>query len=119
MVTWLQLWWELLIPFIVISLLVTLPTIQWSGHLIGGGPLREWLLNQCVLPWLPTDMAHTLVQWWMSATTFQEISLSMLIALNINVVLLPVMYLQGELIIRYRAWAAAKSLDLLRHSIRR
>lgn len=119
MITWMQLWWELLIPTIITGLLTTLPTIHWKDGMIGGGPIREWLLNHCLLPLVPHHAAEMLVQWWMTASTLQEVSLSVLIAINLNVLLLPVLYLSGEAQIRYRAWAASTSLKVLRQSIRR
>ena len=119
MITWMQLWWELLIPLLMVAVLsVALPTIHITGRVSGGGPIREWFLNHCLLPLLSDHDAQALVVWWMKANEWQEIALVLFIGLNINVVLLPLLWAQGEAWIRLKSWFARRSLEDRRRLIR-
>ena len=61
MITWLTYWPALLTPTVILSALAGLPTRMFNGHLVGGGPVREYYLNHFILPVLPADAASSLV----------------------------------------------------------
>lgn len=118
MITWIQLWPMLMLPTLFIGLACTLPTTQWQGRIIGGGPVREWLLNHWLLPFLSDSGAASLVAWFNIARPLQEWLLSLLIGINANALLLPALYFAGEGYIQLVAWFAKKDLELKRKGAR-
>lgn len=118
MITWLQLWPLLALPFFLLTVLGFLPTTELAGRVFGGGPIREAMLNT-VVPFLPSQHGHTLILWFESATTRQELALHALISLNVNALLLPLLYAIGEAWIRFRAWVVRTNLDLRQRAARR
>lgn len=119
MITWLQLFPILLLPTYVLGALAALPTVQAFNRLLGGGPLREWLLNHCLLSWFPTRAGNVLINWFASATVIREWLLAFLIALNLNALTLPLLYAAGSGLIRIKNWFAIKNLELKRKNARR
>jgi hypothetical protein len=119
MITWLQLFPMLLMPTYVLGALAALPTVQAFNHLLGGGPVREWLLNHCLLSWLAPPAGHTVIGWFAHATAIQEWLLALLIALNLNALCLPLLYAVGNGLIRVKNWFAIKNLELKRKNARR
>ena len=119
MITWLQLAVLLPLPTVLLGLIAALPTREFNGHLLGGGPFREYLLNHIIVPVLPNDAAISLVQWFAHANVWQEWLLSLLIVVNINGVLLPLLYGLGEVLITVSTWIIRKDLELKRNAIRR
>jgi hypothetical protein len=119
MITWIQLWPLLGLPSFAIGVLTALPTVDAFGRVLGGGVLREWLLNHVALPLLPDAISISLVRWFEHATVIQEWGLAMLIALHINVALLPLLYFTGEAILRLNNWFTTTDLQLKRKAARR
>ncbi len=119
MITWLQLFPILLLPTYVLIALAALPTVHAFNRTLGGGPLREWLLNHCLLAWLPDVPGQVLVTWFAKATVLQEWLLALLIALNLNTLTLPLLYTAGNGLIRIKNWFVIKNLELKRHHARR
>jgi fumarate reductase subunit D len=119
MVTWMQLWWELIAPVVLITVFgVAIPTIHFGGHVSGSGPIRQWLINECLLPLFSNDAAQQIVTWLMQGGAGREIAVVAFIAININVALLPLLWAQGEATIRIKSWLARKSLSDRRRLIR-
>jgi hypothetical protein len=119
MITWLQLFPILLLPTYVLGVLAALPTVTAFNRMLGGGPLREWLLNQLLLSWFPTHAGTALVEWFTHASIVQEWLLALLIALNLNAISLPLLYALGNGLIRVKNWFAIKNLELKRKNARR
>lgn len=119
MITWLQLWPLLVFPSFLISALSALPTVLFNGRYLGGGPIREWLLNHVLLSWLPQTASIDVVAWWAHALPWQEWCVTLLLAFNLNVLLLPLLFGFGEIQIRFRNWTAATTLELKRKGVRR
>lgn len=119
MTTWLVIWPVLFSPFILLSTVTLLPTFVVWERMVGGGPIREWLLNYILLPVLPHDAAVSLVHWFNSALVWQEWLLATVVAININALVLPILYCAGLGVIRWRSWAARADLDIRRSAINR
>lgn len=118
MITWIQVWPILGIPFLTLAGLAALPTAAFNGRVLGGGPIREWLLNHLMLPALPHEAAVQAVVWFQHASGLQEWSMSALIALNVNALLLPAFYGLGLVLIRTGNWFTNKDLELKRQAAR-
>ncbi|MDH5485764.1 MAG: hypothetical protein OEY43_11065 [Gammaproteobacteria bacterium] len=88
------------------------------GVTLGGGLVREWLLNRFLLPLSPSEQGHQLVHWFAGASTVQEWLMAMLITININAILLLPLYVIGTGLIRISGWYARTELDLKRKGIR-
>lgn len=117
MITWVQLWPLLAAPAFLASLLSALPTFALKGVLLGGGPLRQWLINTFMLPVVPTEAGHDFVAWFAHASVVSEWFVSFFVALNVNAILLPALYLVGALIIRVQAWLARMDINQRRNAI--
>lgn len=118
MITWLNYWPVLIMPTVILSAIAGVPTYLHSGGLIGGGPVREYFLNHFVLPLLPADSAAQLVAWFSTASAFQEWTLAVAVAININALLLPPLYAQGVGVIALSAWVSKKNIQLKRQAVR-
>jgi hypothetical protein len=118
MITWLNYWPVMLLPTAILSALAALPTRMFNGHLIGGGPVRQYFLNHFLLPLLPSDAASSLVAWFSTASGLQEWLLSFAVAINLNALALPLLYAMGVLIIGLSSWVSKKNIDLKRQAVR-
>ncbi len=118
MITWIQLWPVLMMPTIILSALSAMPTRLFNGRMLGGGPVREYLLNHVVLPLLPADASAALVNWFAAASSMQEWLLAFAVSVNINAMLLPLLYGLGVLVIQVSSWFAKKDIQLKRESMR-
>lgn len=118
MLTWFRLWSLLVLPAFILLLLTSLPVFEIKGQLLGGGLVREWLLNHALLPLLPALQAEQLIGWFSHASVLKEWLLSLLIIININGILLFPLYFMGQLIIVFSAWTLRTELDIKRKSIR-
>lgn len=95
---------------------------------------REWLIDfgdsgyvaryrfdgeaVTILPVLPTDAARSLVAWFSTASGLQEWLLSFAAAINLNALMLPLLYALGVLIIGLSSWVSKKNIDLKRQAVR-
>ena len=119
MITWVRLWPLLALPTLLVAGLGALPTGALRGQPLGGGPWRQVVLNHVLLPLLPGDAAAQVVNGFARATVLQEWLVTALIALNINVALLPVLYGAGTLLVRASAALAKQDLQQKRAAARR
>jgi len=120
MTSWSRLWPLLVIPYLALLGLGILPAGEFFGRSWGGAYVREWLLNEAVLPWLPSDAAWQLVRWFKGAHWGQEMLLYGLIVLNLYVFLiLPVLMGLAQGLIRFSAWSMAADLAQKRAYFRR
>lgn len=118
MITWLKIWPLLLMPTVILSALAAIPTHIFNGRLLGGGPVREYYLNNFLLPVLPADASASLVQWFSTASSMQEWLLAFAVSVNINAILLPLLYVFGIFVIQVSSWVAKKDIQLKRDSVR-
>lgn len=118
MLTWIRLWPLLALPVFIVSLLISLPMFEIRHHLLGGGLVREWLLNHLLLPVLPTEQAAQIIHWFSQSSVIGEWLFAFLIALNINAILLLPLFLFGQLLIKLSAWTLRTELNLKRQSVR-
>ena len=91
---------------------------EMRGVLVGGGLVRQWLLNHVLLPLAPLEQAHSLVNWFASASVLQEWCLALLITINLNAVLLLPLFFLGQALIKLSAWVMRTELDLKRKGFR-
>ncbi len=119
MITWLQLWLIMPIPTLVLGAMAAIPTMNIQGRVMGGGPVREYFLNHILVPVLPHDAAASLVQWFAQASAVQEWFLTLLVVVNINALLLPLLFVLGEGLIMLSTWFTRKDIQLKRDAIRR
>jgi len=118
MITWIQVWPILGIPTLVVAGTAGLPTAAFNGRILGGGPVREWLLNHLMLPLLPSETGYALMGWFQQASGIQEWLIALLIALNVNALALPAFYGLGFVIIATGNWFTNKNLELKRSAAR-
>ena len=118
MLTWFRLWPLLALPVFFLSLLFSLPMVEVRHQLLGGGLVRQWLLNQGLVPLLPDMQTAQIIQWFSQASALQEWLLAFLIALNINALLLLPLFFVGQLVIKFSAWTMRTELKLKRQSVR-
>ena len=118
MLTWFRLWPLLALPVFILSLLISLPMFEVRHQLLGGGLVRQWLLNHSLLPLLPDVQTGQIIQWFSEASALQEWLLAFLIALNINALLLLPLFFVGQLIIQFSAWTMRTELNIKRQSVR-
>ena len=118
MITWIQLWPLMLMPTIILSALAAIPTRLFNGRLLGGGPVREYYLNHFILPVLPADASASLVQWFSGTSAVQEWFLAFAVSININALVLPLLYVFGIFVIQVSSWVAKKNIQLKRDSVR-
>jgi hypothetical protein len=102
----------------MLTLLASLPLFEVRGVTLGGGLVRQWLLNHILLSISPIEQGHQLVSWFATASAVQEWLMAMLITLNINAGLLLPLYGIGQGLIRISGWYARTELDLKRKGIR-
>jgi hypothetical protein len=119
MITWLQLWPLLTLPTLILGAITAIPTMPINGRVMGGGPVREYFLNHILVPILPNDAAFTLVQWFAHANAVQEWFLSLLVIVNINGLLLPLLFIVGQGLIFVSTWFTRKDIQLKREAIRK
>lgn len=118
MLTWLQLWPLLMMPTVMLSVIAALPTFAWQGRVLGGGVVREYYLNHFVLPLLPAETGAQLVAWFSTADGFQEWLLAFAVSINLNALMLPVLYGLGAVVIGVSSWVSKKNIDLKRQAMR-
>lgn len=118
MITWLQYWPMLPMPTVILSAMAAMPTGMFNGRLVGGGPVREYYLNHFALPVLPADAGMQLVAWFSAANGFQEWLLAFAVSININAILLPLLYVMGVCVIKLSSWVSKKNIDLKREAVR-
>lgn len=88
-----------LLPFIVGAL----PTINAFNHSLGGGPIRQFAINQLV-KLLPPAPGQQLIDAFMKASALGEYLLYLPIALNIAVVLVWLVVLNATFSVRLQNW---------------
>ena len=118
MLTWFRLWPLLALPVFLLSLLISLPMFEVRHQLLGGGLVRQWLLNHGLLPLLPEMQAVEIIDWFSQASALHEWLLAFLIALNINALLLLPLFFAGQLVINFSAWTMRTELNIKRQSVR-
>lgn len=105
-------------PTLILSAIAAFPTLLIGGKVLGGGPVREYYLNAIVLPVLPSETSALLVHWFSAASAFQEWLLAFAVSININALMLPLLYALGIFIIKVSSWSAKKNIQLKRDSMR-
>ncbi len=118
MLTWIRLWPVFVFPVLGLNLIGFFPTGGYQGQYYGGGPVREWAVNTFLLPLLSVPQAEKVVAWFSQATVMEECFLYGIIALNLNVFLMPVFYGLGNMIIKINNWISIKELQLKRSAAR-
>ena len=118
MITWIQLWPLMPMPTVILSALAAIPTLTFNGRVLGGGPVREYYLNHLVVPLLPSEDSFSLVRWFATASAFQEWLFALAVTININALMLPLLYVFGIGVIRTSSWFAKKNIQLKRDALR-
>lgn len=120
MISWIQLWPLLVIPYGVLFGIGLLPDVTFMGQPWGGALVREWLLNQILLPLLPSAQGWDLVAWYQQASITGELLLHALITLNLYVFFgFPLFLALGTVVIRINAWSRATDLIQKRRYVKR
>lgn len=117
MITWVQLWPLLAAPSFFGGLVCSIPTFVLKGALVGGGPVRQWIINNFLMPVIPVNAGEGLVVWFNSASVIEEWFAAFFVVLNVNAILLPALFLAGKLIIRVNAWLARVDINQRRNAI--
>ncbi len=118
MITWIQLWPLLGLPTLIVAALAAIPTVVFHGRPFGGGPVREWLFNHVLLLPLPHAVTVALVARFAHPSILQQWLLALLAALNLNAILLPLLYVIAAAVIGGSGYAARKNIELKRRGAR-
>ena len=119
MITWLTATPFLALPGVLVFFTGLLPMVELYGQPVGGGLVRQWCVNHLVLPVLPAFDTQRVVDWYMQTDAAGELLLHALIVLNMNALLLPVLYPLAVGFIRLNNWVAKTNLDEKRRSVKR
>lgn len=119
MISWVAAAPWLVAPGLLVFLAGLIPELNVIGAQVGGGLVRQGLVNHVLLPVLPETDATTIVDWYMQTDVLGELLLHALIALNINAALLPVLYVLFAGYIGLNNWAAKTDLDLKRRAAKK
>jgi len=119
MITWLQIWILLPMPSLLLGAISALPTKVVNGRAWGGGPVREYLINEILVPVLSHDTGFSVVLWFKHASIIQEWFLSFLVVVNLNGLLLPLLFVIGQSLIGFSTWMTRKDIQLKRDAIRK
>ena len=117
MITWVQLWPLMVAPSFLGGLACSIPTFVLKGTLLGGGPVRQWIINYFLMPVVPASAGEGFVIWFNNANVTEEWFATFFVVLNLNAILLPVLFLVGKLIIRVNAWLARVDINQRRNAI--
>lgn len=118
MITWLLMGPLLSLPTALLALLCAVPQITVNNRMVGGAQLRQWLLNHVADRVLPNAQGAELITWFQHASVLQEWLLSVLIAINLNAVVLPALYAIGAMVIWFSSWSAKTDLALKRKALK-
>ncbi|MHB8256180.1 MAG: hypothetical protein ACYDHY_04430 [Acidiferrobacterales bacterium] len=119
MTTWFRLWPFLVLPGVVIIALGAVVALPLGAHEIGGAAVQHWCIVHLLVDWLPHGAQSQLTVWVSRADTLHRWILYLLIAVNINTLLLPLLYGIGVAILRLQAWGARQDLELKSAAVRR
>lgn len=118
MLTWIRLWVICPAPVFPIFLIGCFPSFEFMGNTVHGGIIRQWFVNQIALPVLPQAWAVQLVEWFEQASFAQELLLHLIISVDITLLLLPLMFLIGQVLISISAWASTTDHSLKTKQVR-
>jgi len=97
--TWIRLWPLFFLPLLLLLPLGFVPEFTIGRLHLSGGAVREWFLNNCLLPVLSTDDGWQLVSWFYDASYTQEVLLHALISIDITLLLMPLVFGFGKVLI--------------------
>lgn len=100
-------WWDyypvmllaLLLPFLVLLV----PTGTIKGHIIGGGPVRQAMVNS-VSKVLPPTSAEAYIEAFNTASVSKEVVLSLPVALNLSGALVVFFFLVLSSVMGFQNW---------------
>ena len=118
MLTWIRFWPMFVVPVFVLNAIGFLPTIFEARRYWGGGPVRQWMLNTFLIPLLSDAQAHQITDWFNTATVIQECLMYSIIILNLNLLVIPILYGCGNGIIKVINWISVRDLELKREAVR-
>jgi hypothetical protein len=118
MLTWIRLWVICPAPFVPLFLVGCFPSFELMGKTVHGGIIRQTFVNYVALPVMPQDWAVQLVAWFEQANYFQELLLHLIISVDLTLVLLPLMFLIGQVLISVSAWASTTDHSLKTKQVR-
>ena len=84
------------LPWLILWLPGLMPTLTMQSQVIGGGPLREWVLNHTFFIVLSADAQTRLSSLWHSASWLDEVLWYTLAMLNVFALAVPVLYGVGD-----------------------
>ncbi|MDA8362524.1 MAG: hypothetical protein M0Z84_01610 [Gammaproteobacteria bacterium] len=111
MTTWIALWPLLAVPCVLMIAIGAVPSLLLGVHEIGGAAVRNWCVVHLLLDWLPGDARVRLLVWFDRTDALRRWAFYLLIAINVNALLLPVLYGVGEAALRLQAWAVRRQLE--------
>jgi len=110
MITWLTLWPFTLIPLIVTFFMGAFPEMNIANKVFNGGIIREWFLNNLLIPVLSDSNTDIVLKWFIQATYPEELGLHFLLSINVFALCFPFMFIIGTGIIRFSAWYSKTAL---------
>lgn len=119
MITWVRLWTIFLVVPLLVWLPGAVPQFSIRGRTFGGGYVRQWFANNVVYPVVPADWWATIQGWYMTTSYAGELALHSLIAIDIGLLSMPLVYVLGTLYIRFLAWLTKTDFSQKTTSVRR
>ena len=116
--TWFVLWPLLLLPLAILFVLGAIPDFTLANKSLGGYLLRDMLVNSA-LALFTSEKASLLAQLYEQGDYVRQLLIYGVIALNLNMVILPFLYGIGELIIKVSSWLATAELESKTRTARR
>jgi len=117
--TWFRLWPLLILPFLTTFFLGLLPKVSILGDKeVGGFLIREPFVDLTEFL-LPEDKAELLHHLYFTGDYLTQVSIHGVLALNLNLLLLPVLYAVGAFLIFVSSWVATAELDVKTQTARR
>lgn len=117
--TWFRLWPLLILPFLMTFLLGLIPSFLLLGKKeVGGFLIREPFVEMAEYV-LPGDKAGLLHDLYYAGDYLTQVLIHAVLALNLNLLLLPFIYAVGAFLISVSSWVATTELDVKTQTARR
>lgn len=113
-------WLLLCLPGLLLWLPGLMPTFVFNTQALGGGPIREWLMNHTLMTFLSPNQQADFSAHWQAANTATEVLWYSWVVLNLFALMLPLLYGLAEGVMRavnlFRTTAFLKERQLLKTS---
>lgn len=117
MLTWWKLWWLVLLAFLLPIMSVLIPTIKLGKNSIGGGNMREGVVN-AIMPYLHDDISLVLISGFTKSVTGEYLVYEW-IAVNFGLALAWLVFIFITVIMSLSNWHKKESFKKEQHILRK